>query len=88
MTTTAADLPALRPRDVVAGNLRAEMARQKVTQSQLAAAVGWTQRAVQVRAAGEVTIDVEDVVKLAFALEVFPSKLLAGIDEVLPENAR
>lgn len=59
-----------RVRDYVAGVLRAELARQEVTQRQLAERIGRTQNWVWVRASGRVPCDVDDLAAIAAALNL------------------
>lgn len=73
---------ASRPRDVVAGNIRAEMARQGLSQVALAALLGWSPRQVQRRVRAEDELNIEDIVLIARALVVPPSVLLSGLDDI------
>ena len=51
-------------RSTVAGNVRAEMARKKVNQTKLAAAMGKSQAYVSRRISGEVPMDLDDLLSI------------------------
>jgi transcriptional regulator with XRE-family HTH domain len=63
-------------RSHVASSLRAEMARQSIDQRTLAARIGVSQTWVQYRTSGRVVCDVEDLARLAEALDVPVSTFL------------
>lgn len=60
----------------VAANLRAEMARQGMTQASLAAAVGLSQQAVSRRLTGRGYLTVDDIERFAAALNVSTDLLI------------
>jgi transcriptional regulator with XRE-family HTH domain len=60
----------------VAANVRAEMARHRVTQAQLATVLGLHQMSVSRRLNGEVPFDVNELVAVADYLGVDPAALL------------
>jgi len=64
------------PTAAVGANVRAEMARRKVSQQQIAAALNLSQAAISKRLAGVVPWDVNELVTVATALEVPLSTLL------------
>lgn len=72
-TPTAAS-PAKR----IALEVRAEMARQGITQEALGARIGWDQRRVSRRLTGEVALDVAELSAIAAALGVGVTQLLAA----------
>lgn len=61
----------------VAGALRAEMARRKVSQSQLAGHLGMSQMAVSRRVSGETPLDIAELFAAADYLGVPVTALLA-----------
>jgi|VirMetMinimDraft_7_1064189.scaffolds.fasta_scaffold41206_1 transcriptional regulator with XRE-family HTH domain len=62
--------------EVVIGQIRAEMARAKFTQGQLAARMGKQQQWLQRRLSGETKIDLDDLSALAGAFKMSPEALL------------
>jgi transcriptional regulator with XRE-family HTH domain len=64
----------------VAGNVRAEMGRQNVTQVQLAGAMSLTQAAISRRLTGKVPFNVQELADLAVFLDVPVSRLTEGLD--------
>jgi transcriptional regulator with XRE-family HTH domain len=62
--------------DAVAAEVRAEMARKRVTQGALARAIGKTQQFVSRRISGEVAFDTDDIDVIARELDVSPLDLL------------
>lgn len=60
----------------VAGNVRAEMARQRVPQQVVAEKLGLTQQAVSNRLHGRVPFDVDELVDVAELLDVAAASLL------------
>lgn len=54
----------------VAATIRAEMARQRVTQRQLVERLGWTQPYISRRMAGHVAFDVDELSAIADAIGV------------------
>lgn len=65
--------------ETISRNIRAEMARAGVTQTQLAAALSLSQSAVSRRLAGEADWTVAEVYAVADALGCTPSDLLPGV---------
>lgn len=61
----------------VAGNVRAEMARLRVSQSEMGAALGLTQQAVSRRLKGEVPFNVNELGVVADVLAVEVADLLS-----------
>jgi len=61
----------------VATEVRAEMARQRVSQDALAAAIGMSQAAVSRRLSGDIPFDVAELEDVATALRVPISQFLA-----------
>lgn len=62
--------------DTVAANIRAEMARQRLTQNAVAVEVGMSPAAISQRLSGKTAISVDDLVRLARALNVTAEALL------------
>ena len=60
----------------VAANVRAELARRSVTQTQLAAKLGTTQQYVSRRLTGSVPLDVEDLAAIAGLLNITVAVLI------------
>lgn len=56
--------------DLVSEEVRAEMARQRISQHKLAAACGWTQAYLARRLTGRVTFSTNDLEAIAAALGV------------------
>lgn len=67
---------------LVAANIRAEMARQRIPQAAIAAALGITQQSVSNRINGRVPIDVDELAVFARLLSVPVASLLP-----LPERS-
>lgn len=65
-------------RAVVAGNIRAEMARRNVTQARIATRLGKTQQSVSTKLRGHRPISVDELYEIAAELGVEPAALLAG----------
>lgn len=61
---------------IVADNVRAEMARRKKSQRDVAEALGTSQPAIYRRLAGEVAFDVDELGAIAALLEMDPRDLL------------
>lgn len=72
--TPTASTPARR----IALEVRAEMARQGMTQEALGALIGWDQRRVSRRLTGEVPLDVTELTAIADALGIGVTQLLAA----------
>lgn len=72
MTTTP--LPTV----AVADNIRAEMARKRVTQQTVAEHLGVSQPAVAARMSGKTPLDVNELFAIADLLDVPASQLLDG----------
>jgi transcriptional regulator with XRE-family HTH domain len=62
--------------DEVAANVRAEMARQRVTQQDLIERTGWSQPRISRRLTGAVAFDVAELAIVARALGKAPAELL------------
>jgi transcriptional regulator with XRE-family HTH domain len=60
----------MSPHQLVAAEVRAEMARQQLSGVRAARALGWTQNYISVRLRGTVPFDVADLIKIADLLEV------------------
>jgi transcriptional regulator with XRE-family HTH domain len=58
------------PHELVAAEVRAEMARQRMSQTRLAEALGVTQASVSRRLVGEVPFDIQELYKVAEFLGV------------------
>jgi transcriptional regulator with XRE-family HTH domain len=69
------DLPTNFHREVAA-NVRAEMARQRITQNDLIAATGWSQQKISRRLTGTVAFDVAELAVIADYLGKEPAELL------------
>lgn len=63
--------------DSVAAELRAEIARQRRTQGDLAQALGWTQQYLSRRLTGATPLSLDDVEKLARILGIPLAELVA-----------
>lgn len=64
---------------LVAENVRAELARRRLTQEQAGAAIGLTQKAMSRRLTGEVEFSASELQKLAGLLEVPAGTLLGEV---------
>jgi transcriptional regulator with XRE-family HTH domain len=62
----------------VAATVRAEMARQRITQTQMAERLGMSQVAVSRRLLGQVPFDVEELGRVAEILDLPASVLFGG----------
>lgn len=67
------------PNEIVAANVRAEMARQGVRQQEIADALYVTQSAVSARLRGLKAFDVDELAKIARRLNVDLLDLLDGV---------
>ena len=67
----------IRTNDLVAAEIRAEMARKQRRQSDLVEVLGISQSGVSSRLHGRVDLTVDEVVAIAGFLEVDPAKWLA-----------
>lgn len=76
--------------EFVAEEIRALLARRRMSASDLARKTGMTQRAISRRLTGEKVIDVDDLQSIAEALDVELAALLPRANEgrVLPTGAR
>lgn len=63
----------------VAANVRAEMARQKITQQNLITATGWSQQRISRRLTGTVAFDVAELAVIAALLGKNPGDLLPAV---------
>ena len=77
---------ATKARSVTADNVRAEMARRRVTQSQLAEALGIGQPAVSGKLKGRSPFDIDELATISEFLHV-PLAALIGIDDPFPQPA-
>lgn len=79
----------LRPTDVVAANVRAEMARRRVTQRDIGDALGIAHSAVSHRLTGRTPLDVNEIATIAGLLGVDVAHLVDGVssDVQLPAPA-
>ena len=73
------DMPTLG--DVLAANIRAERARRRWRQEDLADLLGWPRSSVSDLESGKRRIVVDDLVPLCQAFDVTFAKLLDGADE-------
>lgn len=62
-----------------AANVRAEMARKRITQIKLAESVGWSQGAVSRRLSGRVPFNIEELARVAEILGVTVADLVAEV---------
>ena len=81
------DQPA-RLTDRVADEVRANMARARMTQTDLAGVLGLTQSAVSKRLRGKIAFSVDELEMVAGALGVHPAVLLGGIGGNSPSPTR
>jgi transcriptional regulator with XRE-family HTH domain len=81
------DQPA-RLTDRVAAEVRASMARTRMTQTGLAEVLGLTQSAVSKRLRGKIAFSVDELEKAADALGVHPAVLLGGSSGDSPQPPR
>lgn len=65
-----------RPTEQVAANVRAEMARQRITQAQLAAVLGRSQQALSSRLSGRVAFSIDEIATVADRLGIPVSALI------------
>lgn len=70
--------------DRVAAEVRAGMARSRMTQTDLAEVLGLTQSVVSKRLRGKIAFSVDELEKVADALGVHPATLLGGHDASPP----
>jgi transcriptional regulator with XRE-family HTH domain len=67
--------------DVIRTEIRAEMARQRLSQQNLADKLGWGQTVVSKRLTGKVAITADEVKQIADALGVTPAVLGWSFEE-------
>lgn len=67
-------------RQAIAGEVRAELARKKMTFTDLAEVLGVTKQAVSARVNGHQSFRVEELVAIAAALGVEPAQFLVPAD--------
>jgi transcriptional regulator with XRE-family HTH domain len=60
----------MAPHELVAAEVRAELARQQLSGVRAAKALGWTQNYLSVRLRGAVAFDVTDLIMIADLLEI------------------
>lgn len=65
--------------DAIAGEIRAEMARKRITGSTMARMLGWGQQYLSRRLTGSVPLHVGEVVKIADYLEIPLERLFARV---------
>jgi len=70
------------PTQVAGANVRGAMARRGITQVQMATLLGVSQPAVSARLRGETPFDVNELARVAKALDVPIERLVEGIDEL------
>ena len=70
-----------RPDDLVAAEIRAEIARQRVSHAALAAKLGVSRPYLSRRLSGETPLSVADVARIADALGVPATQFTAPLDE-------
>jgi len=68
--------------EVVAAEVRAAMARQRVSGSKLAGRLGIAQQSLSARLIGRVAITIDDLADIAEALDVELSSLVAPLDSL------
>jgi transcriptional regulator with XRE-family HTH domain len=71
-------MPDLPPRNPVTANVRAEMARRGETQQSLADRIGMKQQGLSRRLRGETRFTVDELQRIADALEVRAAELLGA----------
>ena len=76
--STLKAVPPLRLTDLVAAEVRAEMARQQITQMTLSAGIGMSQQSLSERLRGKTPFTTDDLERVAGALGVHPAVLLGG----------
>lgn len=62
-----------------AANVRAEMARKRISQTKLAESLGWSQGAVSRRLSGRVALDLDELERIADQLGVTISELIVEV---------
>ena len=72
------------PTSIVASNVRAELARRRISQTRLAHLLKMSQPAVSKRLSGITPIDINDLFGIADALGVAPADLLTTSADVPP----
>ena len=72
-------VPPIGVRHLVAAEVRAQMARQQVTQVQLSRAIGMAQQSLSERLRGKTPFTTDDLGRVADALGVHPAELLGGV---------
>lgn len=70
--------------DAVAAEVRAELARQRLSGVRAARALGWSQNFISVRLRGAVAFDVNDLQALAELLDVPVTQFFSGVTEDEP----
>lgn len=76
---STATVTTVSPQETVAANVRAAMARQRVTGLEVAARLGMTQSAWSRRHTGRTPFDVNEIAVLADVLGVSVADLFAGV---------
>src|SRR6266542_655784 len=71
-------VPPIGLRHLIAAEVRAEMARQQVTQVQLSRTIGMSQQSLSERLRGKTPFTTDDLGEVGDALGVNPAKLLGG----------
>lgn len=72
------------PTEVTGANVRAEMARRKVSQTTIAKHLDRSQTAISHRLSGRVPFDINELTAIAQLLDVPLAALLAGADTASP----
>ena len=72
----------MSPNEVVAAEIRAEMARRQCRQADLTQVLGVSQSGVSARLAGRIPLSVTDLVLIAHWLEIDPARLLSPLAPV------
>ncbi len=67
------------PTECVAANVRSVMARQRISQTELASALGMRQQSLSRRLQGKTPITVDEAYAMAAALGVNPSDVFEGV---------
>lgn len=65
-------------RELVAAEVRAQLARQQISQQELAKAIGLSQASISERLRGKTPFTTDDLERIADALGVHPAALLGG----------
>lgn len=69
-------------RERVAGELRATLARKRISAAELARRLGWSQSYMARRVDGRQALDLDDLERIAAALDVEPAELLRSATSI------